>query len=199
MAGKPKNQKMIKVIKTIPGYNGIPLPAGCPTFLSVLIKILNQYISTPTKFVVDEKVLSIAILNEAMHTFSVMLNYFSKDGNRQPRFATDELKIITGTMKTSNPKRVTKSELSNYFLKHASIVPDLIPKMSAVDMVVLFREIDDVLVSRQAVSSNPLYSSLAFEESDKASTLKISDFSKTHRFYKDKDKDNDLKEPDETP
>ena len=115
---------MIKVIKTIPGYNGIPLPAGCPTFLRVLIKILNQYISTPTKFVVDEKVLSIAILNEAMHTFSVMLNYFSKDGNRQPRFATDELKIITGTMKTSNPKRVTKSELSNYFLKHASIAPD---------------------------------------------------------------------------
>lgn len=195
MAGKPKNQKMIKVIKTIPGYNGIPLPAGCPTFLSVLIKILEQFISVPTKFIIEEKVLFIAILNEAMHTFSVMLNYFSKDGNRQPRFATDALQIITGTMKTSDPKRVTKSELSNYFLKHASIVPDLIPKMSAVDMVELFRELDDILVSRQAVSSNPIYNSLVFEESDRSSTLKTSDFSKVHRFYKDKD----LEEPDEMP
>ncbi len=195
MAGKPKHQKMIEAIKTIPGYNGIPLPAGCPTFFSVLIKKLEQFISVPTEFIVEDKVLAIAILNESMHTFSVMLNYFSKDGNRQPRFATDALKIITGTMKTSDPKRVTKSELSNYFLKHASIVPDLIPKMSTVDMVVLFRELDDVLVSRQAVSSNPIYNSLIFEESDRSSTLKTSDFSKVHRFYKDKD----LEEPDETP
>ena len=194
MAGKPKHQKMIEAIKTIAGYNGIPLPAGCPTFFSILIKILDKYNASPKPFAIDDRMVNIAILNEAMHTFSVMLNYFTKDDNRNLRFATDSLNIFAGTMKTSNPKRVTKRELSNYFLKHASLVPDLIPDMSPCDMVEIFYEIENIVVSRQAVSSNPIYNSLVYKGLDRSSTVKVSDYSKTHRFYKEEER----KEPDET-
>ena len=66
--------------------------------------------------------------------------------------------------------------------------------MSPCDMVDLFFEIENIVVSRQAVSSNPIYNSLVYKVLDRSSTVKVSDYSKTHRFYKEEER----KEPDET-